>query len=98
MIKKRTLNSLETIKINYDIVINATSGADIFEQALSYKVKGATFYLFSGFVGEKNNPIKLLNEIHYRQITMIGAYGCTREQIKQAIIIWFNNCGKFFNR
>ena len=32
-------------------------------------------------------PAALINEIHYRQLKVAGAYGCTRRQIKEAVEI-----------
>jgi threonine dehydrogenase-like Zn-dependent dehydrogenase len=32
-------------------------------------------------------PSELLNEVHYRQLTLIGAYGSTKRQMKLALKI-----------
>ncbi|MDR0797583.1 MAG: alcohol dehydrogenase, partial [Nitrososphaerota archaeon] len=52
---------------------------------------GGKYCLFSGFTKNINIPSELLNEIHYRQLTIIGAYGSTKRQMEIALKILENN-------
>jgi threonine dehydrogenase-like Zn-dependent dehydrogenase len=66
----------------FDVVINAAPSADTFLDGIPHLISGGTFCLFSGFTTETESPrlLSVLNEIHYRQLRVAGAYGCTRLQ------------------
>ncbi|NTV83949.1 MAG: hypothetical protein HGA23_06570 [Bacteroidales bacterium] len=52
---------------------------------------GGVFCLFSGLTDTRTLPAFLLNEIHYRQLTVLGAYGCTRRQMREALALIENH-------
>jgi len=75
----------------FDVVINAAPAAETFSRGLRKLVSGGRYCLFSGLTDDVAMPISALNEIHYRQLQVSGAYGCTSAQMKQAVeLIWQN--------
>jgi threonine dehydrogenase-like Zn-dependent dehydrogenase len=70
-----------------DVVVNAASSPDTFLLGLPKLAAGGCFCLFSGFSGTEPVSSSLLNEIHYRQLKVVGAYGCTHSQMQEAINI-----------
>jgi len=75
----------------FDVVINATSDPTIFVDGVDRLKAGGKFCLFSGFTNKDNLPTKLLNEVHYRQLTVVGAYGSTKRQMQTALEIFEDN-------
>ncbi|QTA87646.1 alcohol dehydrogenase catalytic domain-containing protein [Desulfonema magnum] len=69
----------------FDVVINAAPSQDTFLKGLSDLRHGGRFCLFSGLTDESPVPVAVVNEIHYRQLQVTGAYGCTRLQMKNAL-------------
>ena len=74
-------------RIKFEFVINAASSVDTFLNGLRMLKSGGGFCLFSGFTDSKPIPADLINEIHYLQLKVAGAYGCTRRQIREAVKI-----------
>jgi L-iditol 2-dehydrogenase len=71
----------------YDAAINAAAAPSTFNEGI-YKLKaGGCFCLFSGFSGGDPIPADLINEIHYRQLHVVGAYGCTRDNMAKALVL-----------
>ncbi|MBC8235991.1 alcohol dehydrogenase catalytic domain-containing protein [bacterium] len=79
--------SLEKERSEFDVVINATSSLNVLSEGISRLRSGGYYCLFSGFVEKTHIPISLINEIHYRQIHIVGAYGCTHHQMERAVKI-----------
>jgi 2-desacetyl-2-hydroxyethyl bacteriochlorophyllide A dehydrogenase len=75
----------------FDVVINATPDPDILFEGLLRLNSGGKFCLFSGFIKNVNFSSDLLNEAHYRQLTIIGAYGSTKRQMELALKILETN-------
>ncbi|HBH18099.1 MAG TPA: alcohol dehydrogenase, partial [Cyanobacteria bacterium UBA9579] len=73
--------------MQFDVAINAASSIETLTDGISRVKKGGTFCIYSGFTGDSSVSSKLLNEIHYRQLTLIGAYGCKSNQMKEALDI-----------
>ncbi len=71
----------------YDIAINACPSSDTLAQGVQKIVKGGRFCLFSGLKGDETFSAIILNEIHYRQLQVVGAYGCARSHMKKAISV-----------
>ncbi|MCL2642253.1 MAG: alcohol dehydrogenase catalytic domain-containing protein [Candidatus Bathyarchaeota archaeon] len=71
----------------FDVVINAAPYSDILSEGILRLNVGGKFCLFSGFIKNVNLPSDLLNEVHYRQLTIIGAYGSTKRQMVVALKI-----------
>jgi len=69
----------------FDAAINAAPSSDTFSQGLSALRRGGRFCLFSGLTDDQPIPVSVVNEIHYRQLRIAGAYGCTAAQMKAAL-------------
>jgi len=75
----------------FDCAVNATANIDAISEGINaLKVSGA-YCLFSGLDKKLEIPATLLNQIHYKQLTIKGAYGCTREQMTRALSIISDN-------
>jgi L-iditol 2-dehydrogenase len=79
--------SVSTGRGTFDVVVNATPSLSALTDAIPRVRSGGRFCLFSGFSGAESVPVALLNEVHYREIQLCGAYGCTREQMHRAVCI-----------
>lgn len=69
----------------FHAAVNAAPSARTLEDGLPRLRPGGTFCLFSGLTDALTVPSFLLNEIHYRQLKIVGAYGCTRKQMGEAL-------------
>ena len=74
-------------QMKFEFVINAASSVDTFLNGVRMLKSGGGFCLFSGFTDSRSISADLINEIHYLQLKVTGAYGCTRRQIKEAVKI-----------
>lgn len=68
-----------------DLAVNACPAMDTFLHGMALLASGGCFCLFSGFNDQRPVPADFLNEIHYRQLRIVGAYGCTRGQMARAV-------------
>ncbi|MDR0492818.1 MAG: alcohol dehydrogenase catalytic domain-containing protein [Nitrososphaerota archaeon] len=75
----------------FDVAINATPDPNTLREGISKLNPGGKYCLFSGFTKNTNFPTDLLNELHYRQLTLVGAYGSTKRQMETALKILENN-------
>ncbi len=84
---KKTVLKIETAAPHdtFHVVINAASTMDAFVDGIAKVKTGGRFCFFSGLRGGDVLPASVLNEIHYRQLTMVGAYGCTRKNMEEAL-------------
>jgi threonine dehydrogenase-like Zn-dependent dehydrogenase len=69
----------------WDAAVNAAPHVSALTDGLSRLRSGGRFCLFSALPGSETLPVSLLNELHYREIQVSGAYGCTREQMQRAL-------------
>ncbi|MDR2700742.1 MAG: alcohol dehydrogenase catalytic domain-containing protein [Nitrososphaerota archaeon] len=76
---------------NFDVVINAAPDPNTLSEGILKLKSGGKYCLFSGFTKNINISSDLLNEVHYRQLTLIGAYGSTKQQMKTALKILEDN-------
>lgn len=65
--------------------VNAAPFAVTVEDGLPRIGPGGRFCLFSGLTDAPMVSASILNEIHYRQLKVVGAYGCTRKQMGDAL-------------
>ena len=72
---------------DFDVVINAAPSLDTFVKGIDNLISGGCFCIFSGFTDKDSVSCAVINEIHYRQLKVVGAYGCTRRQMEKALII-----------
>jgi 2-desacetyl-2-hydroxyethyl bacteriochlorophyllide A dehydrogenase len=89
--KNINIQLYDVVSDNFDVVINATSDPNTLAKGISKLNMGGKYCLFSGFTKNVNITRDLLNEIHYRQLTIIGAYGSTKRQMEIALKILENN-------
>jgi len=83
---------LNPVSLNrFDVVVNAAPDPEIFLKAIP-KIRSSGFFcIFSGFMCEKNFSTNLLNEVHYRQLMVTGAYGNTIAQMQTALKVFQKN-------
>lgn len=70
---------------DFDRTINAAPDSATLAQGFSRLKPGGTFCLFSGLTDDAPLSLSTLNQIHYRQLRLVGAYGCTRIQMVKAL-------------
>lgn len=76
---------------NFDVAINASPDPETFLDGLPRLHAGGKYCLYSGFTKNVRITTELLNEVHYRQLTLIGAYGSTKKQMETALKVLENN-------
>lgn len=73
-----------------DAVIPCTPHTDCFEDSLMLLKNGGFFGFFSGLVGDRGVPLSVWNLFHYKEITMVGTYGCGKKDFKEALVLLEN--------
>lgn len=68
-----------------DIAVSAAPSLDTFTEGLKRLKPGGRFCHFSAFVDDSPVPLSCINDIHYRELQVTGAYGCTRNQMNGAL-------------
>jgi len=90
--------ALETVELEQDplvdVAVNACPAMDAVVRGVTALAGGGCFCLFSGLTGECSFPPDLFNQIHYRQLRVVGAYGCTRRQMAQAVQLLVRYCAE----
>jgi threonine dehydrogenase-like Zn-dependent dehydrogenase len=89
--KNVNINVSGTVLEKFGVVVNATSDPNTLTEGILKLNTGGKYCLFSGFTKNINIPSDLLNEIHYRQLTLVGAYGSTKRQMETALKILEDN-------
>lgn len=74
-------------KHRFDAAVNAAPATSAFIDGVKGLSDGGRFCLFSGLTDGKTIDAAFLNEIHYRQLSIVGAYGCTASQMADALTI-----------
>ncbi|MFZ7121492.1 MAG: alcohol dehydrogenase catalytic domain-containing protein [Eubacteriaceae bacterium] len=69
---------------NFDAVIICTSVPETFQTAINLSAKGGKIGYFSGF-HQENISTKILNNVHYKELSVFGSYGCTLEGNRVAL-------------
>jgi threonine dehydrogenase-like Zn-dependent dehydrogenase len=77
--------------MSFDYGINAASTPEAVISGIRSIKSAGKFCLFSGLDKKIQLPSAIFNEIHYRQLTMHGAYGCTKLQMQNALKIIQDN-------
>jgi L-iditol 2-dehydrogenase len=75
----------DTKRSHFDVVVNAAPSLDALRDGLSRLRSRGRYCLFSGLPHGDSIDAAVLNEIHYRQLRCVGAYGCTRRQMESAL-------------
>lgn len=69
----------------FDIVFNATASAEALASGMRCLVPGGRFCLFSGLGDVPENPGTIFSDLHYRELELAGSYGCTRQDMRDAL-------------
>lgn len=70
----------------WDVAINATSSSHALCAGLQRLRSGGRYVVFSGLRQEAGrNDLSRLNEVHYRQLHLVGAFGCTHASVTEAV-------------
>lgn len=77
-------------EMQYDAVINTAPVLDTFTDGIKRVSSGGYYCIFSGYTSVDNIPVSLLNDIHYRQLKVVGAYGCLYKHMKKSLKILSN--------
>ncbi len=75
----------ETSENDFDLVVNACPDETAFQKGLAKVDKGGRFLFFSGLAKNRMIETGLIDLVHYREITLSGAYGLTRENMRRAV-------------
>jgi 2-desacetyl-2-hydroxyethyl bacteriochlorophyllide A dehydrogenase len=69
----------------FDIIFNATASADTLASGIRRLEPGGRFCLFSGLGSEPESSASIFSELHYRELELVGSYGCTRPDMRDAL-------------
>lgn len=69
----------------FDIIFNAASSADTLAAGICRLEPGGRFCLFSGLGSVPESPATIFSELHYRELELVGSYGCTRQDMRDAL-------------
>ncbi|MFA0816551.1 MAG: alcohol dehydrogenase catalytic domain-containing protein [Anaerofustis sp.] len=81
----RSVSSVEDLTEAVDAVINCCPDPSVFEAALNLLIPGGILGYFSGLTGADGIPQKTINQIHYKELCIVGAYGCALHHTQQAV-------------
>ena len=77
----------ETHQSEFDAAINACPDPIAFSQSVVKLAKGGRLAFFSGLSKNQSIETNLLNLMHYREASLFGAYGLTRQNMTAALSI-----------
>ncbi len=77
----------ETHESEFDAVINACPDIIAFCQGVTKLARGGRYAFFSGITKNQHVETNLLNLFHYKEATVVGAYGLTRRDLSAALTI-----------
>ncbi|MHC1742378.1 MAG: alcohol dehydrogenase catalytic domain-containing protein [Syntrophobacteraceae bacterium] len=77
----------ETQRTDFHVAVNAAPSLEAFRDGMRRLRSGGRYCLFSGLPTEGSVDSRILNEIHYRQLRCVGAYGCTSRQMEEALAL-----------
>ncbi len=72
---------------DFDVVINAAPSGEALRDGLERLRPRGRYGLFSGLPDGGALDARWLNAVHYRQLRIVGAYGCTRRQMERGLSI-----------
>lgn len=77
----------------FDVVFNATPAPEAIEAGVDRLAAGGRFCLFSGIGKEPAIPARVVDELHYRELAFIGAYGCRLHDMGEAVrlLSWYSD-------
>jgi threonine dehydrogenase-like Zn-dependent dehydrogenase len=69
----------------FDIVLNATTSVETLAAGIRHLEPAGRFCLFSALGEMPESPASIFNELHYRELELVGSYGCTRQDMRDAL-------------
>jgi len=75
----------ETRRSEFAAVLNACPDPIAFGQGISKLARGGRFAFFSGLVKNRQLSTDLINQLHYKEAAVYGAYGLTRNAMRAGI-------------
>ncbi len=86
LLREHGFDSVDTDSLDntYDIAINCCPDPSAFETAIKHLKAGGSFGYFSGLTGDTMPSISALNLIHYKELHIVGSYGCALKHTKEA--------------
>ncbi len=85
----------ETTESGFDMALNACADSGAFGMCISKLAKGGRLSFFGGLTKNETLETNLLNLMHYKEISLRGAYGLTRKNLKDALILIGKKPGSF---
>jgi nicotinate-nucleotide--dimethylbenzimidazole phosphoribosyltransferase len=77
----------DTTEADFDVAINACPDPIAFCLCVTKLAKGGRLGFFSGLSKNKNIESNLLNLLHYKEISLLGAYGLTKKNMENSLTI-----------
>ena len=85
----------ETVESEFDMALNACADPAAFGMCISKLAKGGRISFFGGLTKNTTIETNLLNLLHYKEMTLRGAYGLTRKNLKDALVLIGKKIGSF---
>ena len=82
----------DTVDSEFDAVINACPDFIAFNLGIAKVAKGGRISFFSGITKNEHVETNLLNLLHYKEVTLTGAYGLTKKNMEDALPFMARNC------
>lgn len=89
--KKANIAIAQNALGSFDVAINAAPDPKTLLDGITKLSKSRKYCIYSGFIKNISIPTDLLNEVHYKQLTVTGAYGSTKNQMCTALKIFQSN-------
>ncbi len=86
---------IDTDESDFDASINACPDPNAFNSSILKLAKGGRFSFFSGLAKNQNIPTDLFNLMHYKEAMLYGAYGLTRSNMAEAVLLIEQNIAAF---
>ncbi len=77
----------ETTDSEFDMALNACADPVAFSMCISKLAKGGRLSFFGGLTKNETMETNLLNLMHYKEMTVSGAYGLTRKHMRDGLIL-----------
>ena len=77
--------SITALATRFDLAISCCPDADAFQSAMEALKPRGSFGYFSGLTADKGIDIKTLNQIHYKELRVVGSYGCALHHTECAV-------------
>lgn len=85
----------ETTESDFDMALNACADPVAFSMCVAKLAKGGRLSFFGGLNKNKTIETNLLNLMHYKEMTVSGAYGLTRKHMREGLNLIGKKRGAF---